>query len=61
VAATSLRKENFMDLPNETEGKGKATTHPLEAMIQGRHIVRDLLYIIQRDTGCLRVFIEQQV
>jgi hypothetical protein len=50
-----------MDIPNKAEGERKAIAHPLETVIQGRHIVRNLLHIIQRDAGRLRVLIEKQV
>src|ERR1700733_808214 len=39
MAATSLRQQHFVDLPYEAEGERKAIAHPLEAVIQGRHIV----------------------
>src|SRR5215470_13971263 len=59
MAATSPRQQDFVDLPYEAEGKRKAIAHPLEAVIQGCHIVRDFLHIVQRDARRLRVLIEQ--
>src|SRR2546430_17035917 len=41
MAATSLRQQDFVNLPYEAEGERKAIAHPLEAVIQGRHIVRN--------------------
>src|SRR5580765_6137664 len=60
MAATSLRQQYFVDLPYKAEGERKAIAHPLEAVIQGCHIVRDLLHIVQRNARRLRVLIEQK-
>jgi hypothetical protein len=50
-----------MDLPNESKGKWETASHPFEAMVQRRYIVRDLLHVIQRDTWCLFVLIKEQI
>jgi hypothetical protein len=61
MTAAPLRQEDFVDFPYEAEGERKAVAHPLEAVIQGRYIVRNFLHIVQRDAGGLRVLIEQKV
>ena len=38
TTAMPLRQKDFMDFPYEAEGERKAVAHPLEVVIQGRHI-----------------------
>ena len=53
VATASLRQENFMNFPDEAKGERKSVPHALQTMIEGRHVVGDLLHIVERHAGRL--------
>jgi hypothetical protein len=48
VAAPTLRQKDFMNLPDEPQGKRKAPAKPAETMVQRRDVVRDFLDVVQR-------------
>ena len=61
VAAPTLRQKDFMDLPDEPQGKRKAPAKPLEAMVQRGDVVGDFLDVVQRTARHLVILKEEQV
>jgi hypothetical protein len=61
VAAASSGQQLLVHLTDESGAEWEVPTQAPNAMIQGGYVVRDLLYIIQRDPGDLIEFEEQEV
>jgi hypothetical protein len=61
MAASPFCQKNSVYLPDEPKGEGKAASHPFKTMVQGGHIVRNLLDIVQRNARDLGILVEQKV
>jgi hypothetical protein len=61
VAAASFGQKLLVHLADEPGAEWEVPAQAPNAMIQGSNVVRDFLYIIQRDPGDLIEFEEKQV
>jgi hypothetical protein len=50
-----------VNFTNQTKRKRESSAKPVEAMLHGSDIVRNLLYIIERHSGYVFVLKEKQV